>query len=158
MSESIKDMTGGWSDNRMGGWLRRLLEAAKTELDALRTLTSELRTDHATQKTSYDACVTLIDELADDQAVNKTLTDELVVDNDAAVADISALRAAIVGITAKLDLDAGVTDTDYASLWDPASQTSTTIAAAKLAALTASKPAAGPASLSAAAAVETLTS
>ena len=29
-------------------------------------------------------------------------------------------RAAIVGITAQLDLDAGVTDTDYASSNDPA--------------------------------------
>lgn len=34
--------------------------------------------------------------------------------------DLAALRAAIVGITAKLDLDATVTDTDYASLHDPA--------------------------------------
>ena len=95
MSESIKDMSGGWPDNRSGGWLRRLFEAAKTELDALRTLTTELKTD-----------------------------------NDAAVADIAALRAAIVGITAKLDSDAGVTDTNYAATQDPAAQTSTTIAAA----------------------------
>ena len=29
-------------------------------------------------------------------------------------------RAAIVGITAKLDADGGVTDTDFAALWNPA--------------------------------------
>lgn len=34
--------------------------------------------------------------------------------------DLAALRAAVVGITAKLDADAGVTDTDFASLWNPA--------------------------------------
>ena len=34
-------------------------------------------------------------------------------------ADLSALRAAIVGITAQLDADAGVSDTTYASGNDP---------------------------------------
>ena len=38
-----------------------------------------------------------------------------------AVDDITALRSAIVAITAKLDTDAGVTDTDYNTL-DPAAQ------------------------------------
>lgn len=33
--------------------------------------------------------------------------------------DLAALRTSITGITAKLDADAGVTDTDYASLHDP---------------------------------------
>jgi len=42
---------------------------------------------------------------------------------NAAQTDIAALRAAIVGITAKLDADAGVTDTTYASLWNPAALT-----------------------------------
>lgn len=40
-------------------------------------------------------------------------------------ADLAALRASIVGITAKLDLDGGVTGTDFASLWDPAATTFT---------------------------------
>lgn len=35
-------------------------------------------------------------------------------------ADIANLRASTVGITAKLDADAGVSGTDYASLWNPA--------------------------------------
>lgn len=35
-------------------------------------------------------------------------------------ADLAALRAAIVATTAKLDLDAGVTDTNYAALNNPA--------------------------------------
>lgn len=42
---------------------------------------------------------------------------------NAAVADIAALRAAVVGITAQLDADAGVTDTDYAANNDPAAVT-----------------------------------
>jgi hypothetical protein len=37
----------------------------------------------------------------------------------ALVADVVALRTALVGITAKLDADAGVTDTTYGSLWNP---------------------------------------
>ena len=34
--------------------------------------------------------------------------------------DLANLRAAFVALTAKLDLDAGVTDTTYASLTNPA--------------------------------------
>ena len=33
--------------------------------------------------------------------------------------DLTAIRTAFVGLTAKLDADAGVTDTDYASTLDP---------------------------------------
>ena len=39
---------------------------------------------------------------------------------DATLADITAVRASIIGITAQLDADAGVTDTDYAANHDPA--------------------------------------
>jgi hypothetical protein len=49
----------------------------------------------------------------------KQLNDEF----DRLYADLAALRAAIVGITAKLDLDGGVTDTNYASLHNPAALT-----------------------------------
>ena len=42
---------------------------------------------------------------------------------DALVDDLTALRAAIVAITAQLDADAGVTDTDYAANNDPAALT-----------------------------------
>lgn len=31
--------------------------------------------------------------------------------------DITAIKASIAGITAKLDADAGVTDTNYTALW-----------------------------------------
>ena len=41
----------------------------------------------------------------------------------AAQADLAALRASIVGITAKLDADAGVTDITYSSFWNPAALT-----------------------------------
>lgn len=34
--------------------------------------------------------------------------------------DIANLRAAVVGVNAKLDADATVTDTNYAALWNPA--------------------------------------
>lgn len=39
------------------------------------------------------------------------------------LADMTALRAALVAMTAKLDLDTGVSGTNYASLWDPAALT-----------------------------------
>ena len=42
-----------------------------------------------------------------------------------AATDLGVLRAAIVAITAKLDADAGVTDTDYAATCDPAAMTIT---------------------------------
>lgn len=34
--------------------------------------------------------------------------------------DLAVLRAAIVGVNAKLDADAGVTDTNYTATWTPA--------------------------------------
>lgn len=42
---------------------------------------------------------------------------------DAMLTDITALRTAIVAITAKLDADATVTDTNYAATCDPAALT-----------------------------------
>lgn len=42
---------------------------------------------------------------------------------DAVLADLTALRAAHLLLTAKLDLDATVTDTNYASLTNPAALT-----------------------------------
>lgn len=47
------------------------------------------------------------------------------------VTDITAIRTSIVGITAQLDGDAGVTDTTYASGNDPAAITATNPAALK---------------------------
>jgi len=44
---------------------------------------------------------------------------------NALLADITAIRTALVGITAKLDADAGITDTNYAATWDPAALTTT---------------------------------
>lgn len=38
---------------------------------------------------------------------------------EAIISDNIALRAALVAVTAKLDLDAGVTDVNYASLCNP---------------------------------------
>ena len=42
---------------------------------------------------------------------------------NSAQTDLAALRTAIVGINAKLDADAGVTDTNFAALWNPAALT-----------------------------------
>lgn len=42
---------------------------------------------------------------------------------DAALADLTAIRTSITGITAKLDADVGITDTNYAALHDPAALT-----------------------------------
>ena len=41
----------------------------------------------------------------------------------AVATDLAALRTSFVTLTAKLDLDAGVTDTNYASLCNPAAMT-----------------------------------
>jgi hypothetical protein len=57
--------------------LFKLLNAIDTEIDETRTLTTELRTDHATFKAAADAVETLIEELHDDHATNKALIDEL---------------------------------------------------------------------------------
>jgi len=40
--------------------------------------------------------------------------------------DITNIRAAVTAITAKLDADAGVTDTNYAATCDPAALNTTT--------------------------------
>lgn len=42
---------------------------------------------------------------------------------DAVLVDITALRTAIMAITAKLDLDGGVTDVNYAATCNPAAPT-----------------------------------
>ena len=39
--------------------------------------------------------------------------------------DLAALRASVVGVTAQLDADAGVTDVDYAANHDPVALTTT---------------------------------
>ena len=41
----------------------------------------------------------------------------------ALLADITALRTALLAVTAKLDADAGVTDTNYAATCNPAALT-----------------------------------
>jgi len=93
-----------------------------TVINALVTAVNELRTDHATAKT-------LQDELIVDHATSVTLQDELVADHAILVTLLTEIIAAVAGVNAKLDADAGVTDTDFAATWD--------IAAANIATLTA---------------------
>jgi len=83
--------------------------------------------------------VDLVNELQSDHATYKTLTDELKTDGSAVFADLTAIRAAFVALTAKMDADfADVTNasTDYAASVDPAALTATAIAASGPAALT----------------------
>lgn len=44
--------------------------------------------------------------------------DEVIKLLQSVVTDLTAVKASIAGITAKLDADAGVTDTNYAALWN----------------------------------------
>lgn len=57
--------------------LTRILNAVVDEIDSIRALVNELRTDHATNKTSHDAMETLIEELHDDHATLKTSHDAM---------------------------------------------------------------------------------
>lgn len=58
-----------------------------------------------------------LSDKSDAKVLRKLLEDSL--------ADSAALRASIVAITAKLDADAGVTDTNYAATTNPAALTLT---------------------------------
>lgn len=74
--------------------------------------------------TLLENLVTVVNELVDDHATNKTFTDEL-------KTDLNALRTDVLAVAAKLDLDAGVTDTNYA-----ATCTATAVASSGAATLT----------------------
>ena len=112
------------------------------DLEALRgavggaviTLANELKADFNLLRTDVNNLITLANELKTDYT--------------ALLADVTAIRTSVVGITAKLDLDAGVTDTNYAATQNPAALTATAIAAAN-ATLTATAIAAADASATA---------
>lgn len=61
-----------------------------------------------------------------------TLCNNLRTEHTALLADVTAIRTAVTGITAQLDADAGVTDTTYASGNDPAALTTSALTAAAL--------------------------
>ena len=106
---------------------------------ANRTLLSDVKENGVNQGDLVKAINNLVDavnELIADHATFKTVVDEMNTDADAVFADLTAIRTAVVGITAKLDADAGVTDTNYASTLDPAALTATAIAATGPASLT----------------------
>lgn len=50
----------------------------------------------------------------------------------ALLADVTAIRTALIATTAKLDADATVTDADYGSLNNPAALTATALAAVQV--------------------------
>jgi hypothetical protein len=88
---------------------------------ATRTLLSNITENGVNQ----GDLVKLLNNIVD--AINEINTD-----GDAYFADITALRAAVVAITAKLDADGGVTDTNYAATCNPAAVTSTAVSASTL--------------------------
>jgi hypothetical protein len=110
---------------------------------------AELVADHASFRTTATETKTLVDELHDDAATNKTLIDELKTDYTALLADVAAIRTAYNATLAKLDADGGVTDTNYAATNPGPAATATSIAASSAATLTATKPTAPPAAISA---------
>lgn len=57
----------------------------------------------------------------------RDVVNELQTDHATLLADITAIRNAVVGITAQLDADIGVTDTDFASSNDPAAITTASL-------------------------------
>lgn len=121
----------------------------RTSVGQIETLIEELHDDHATFKTAVDQTETLVEELHDDHATFKTIVDELKTDYTALLADVTEIRTKLIATHAKLDADAGVTDTNYAATNNPAALTATAIAASSPATLTAAKPASAPATLTA---------
>lgn len=61
------------------------------------------------------------------EAMLGTLLAELIANNNALVADLTALRTQYNGLLTKLDADAGVTDTNYTALRSMAAPTATTL-------------------------------
>lgn len=57
----------------------------------------------------------------------RDVVNELQADHATLLADVTAIRASVVGITAQLDADGGVTDTDYAANNDPAALTTASL-------------------------------
>jgi len=62
----------------------------------------------------------------------ETLVNELRTDYAALLADVTEIRTKLIATHAKLDADAGVTDTNYGTANNPAALTATSIAAAAL--------------------------
>lgn len=105
MAESIKQRLQALNNNVIGRELKKLWDSARTELAALRTLSTELRTDHGTFKTAADQTETLIEELHDDAATQKTLNDELIADHATFKAVCDDLKTLANDIRAKLQGD-----------------------------------------------------
>ncbi len=123
-----------------GHWDADLVKFLRNVVDVV----NELQDDHATTATAVDELNTLTDELHDDHATNKTMTDELHV-------DVDLITLAVDGIVAKLDGDAGITDTNYEAVHgvggSGAALPAAAIAATDVATITATKATAGPATL-----------
>lgn len=96
----------------------------------LEDIFNALESNDSDIRTTVSDLITLTDELHDDHATNETamssvgvLVTEIQTEYDKMVTDVGAIHTAVTAITAKLDADAGVTDTDYASTCDPAATT-----------------------------------
>jgi hypothetical protein len=115
MSESIRNLLQGVPDKRTVQVLERALDAARADSVALRASLVTVKADLDAERASRVLLKADVDAI---QAWGATL-----------LADLTAVRTAVTGITAKLDLDAGVTDENYASGLDPAALTTSAIAA-----------------------------
>ena len=101
---------------------------------ALAGITAQLDADAGVTDTDYAATwdVTLTLDEADQVEARNPVAPLLiagvsVLQADTILTDLTAVKAAIAGINAKLDADAGVTDTDYASTWDMSALTVTAL-------------------------------
>lgn len=74
-----------------------------------RKLAGDIKVTGMDQKSMYNWMANVTDLLNEVQTDHATL-----------LTDIAAIRTGLVGVTAKLDADAGVTDTNYAATHDPA--------------------------------------
>jgi hypothetical protein len=117
-----------------------------TVLNALVTIVTELKADHATFKTAADNVETLIEELHDDHATNKTAMDNF-------VTTLANYKTIYDAHTHTADGNASRTslpDTGSPTGSPSAASAFTNTVGTPAATLTASKPASAPATLSAA--------
>lgn len=130
------------------GLRKRLwLDGVRATVGGSRTAVVELIDDHETTKVAVDEGKTAVDDLIDRQAENKTAIVELIDDHETFRVVMVELVAWAETLGAKLNADAGVTDEDYDA--DITAAAPEVLSAGDPTAITASKPTAGPGTLSA---------
>ena len=180
MSTRISEFINNVSDPKVQRSLQAIWEAVDVEINALRTLANELRTDHATQKTAIDETKTFVDEVKDDFAniidETKTWDPGSLSTGTGETTNVTVTGAALgdfVMVAPPYDLQdclltgyVQATNTVEIRLQNETASSVVNLASgawrvkvipyAAIAALTATKPTAGPGTLSAPAAVDSL--